>query len=321
MMQVYEDKRLSLSALSSKKIAVLGFGSQGRAQALNLKDSGLTVCIGLRAKSRSHTTAKNLGFQVWDIATAVMRSDIILVLLPDEAHPDVFQKEILPHWHPSKILGFAHGFSIVFKTIGLPKNSKYFLLAPKGPGYLVREKFLEGSGVAAAVAWGQAEIKSIALAYGKAIGATRALLFKTTFEEEVFSNLFSEQCVLPGGINEILKKGFEVLVEAGISPLMAYFECFYKLPFVADFLQKKGFSGTAQSISPIATYGALSQGPFIIDASTKHRMKVILQNIKKGTFAKSWLKEYQKGQPHFRKLLEQEKNHPLEKFIKQKLSY
>ncbi len=317
MTKIYADKNISLQPLKDKIIGIIGYGNQGRAQALNLKNSGFNVCIGLRPKSASFKKVRQDGLRACFIKDAVQRSDIIMLLFPDEFHGEVFKKLIQPFLSSPKMIGLAHSYSYVFGEVKIPKNAGLFLVAPKGPGSEVRRKYMEKSGVAAAVNWNQPQVKSITLAYAKAIGCSRSCVFKTTFQEEVFSNLFSEQCVFPGGMIHMMKEGFDFLVKQGISREMAYFECFYKLDLLVDLLKKKGLGGLKGSISDIALYGSLSRQRKLKEKNPSLAMKEIYRAIKKGQFSKEWQKETKNGMKSFRGFLQQEKRHPLHRtFLK-----
>jgi ketol-acid reductoisomerase len=315
MSKVYTDKDADLGVLRNKTLAVLGFGSQGHAHALNLKDSGLNVIIGLYDGSKSIPVAKEKGFKVFNTAEAVRRADVIFVSLPDTKQPAAYLKDIAPNLKPGKTLLFAHGFSIHFKTIVPPKNVNVIMVAPKGPGHTVRRQYVEGKGVPSLIAvyQGGKAAKAIALAWAKGIGGTRAGVLETNFKEETETDLFGEQTVLCGGASALVQAGYEVLVEAGYSPEMAYFECLHELKLIADLMNEAGISGMRFSISETAKWGDVSVGPKIIDASVKKRMKAALKDIQSGKFAKGWVKEYQTGYKKYNALLKKGTNHPIEK--------
>jgi ketol-acid reductoisomerase len=315
MSKVYTDKDADLGVLQNKTLAVLGFGSQGHAHALNLKDSGLNVIIGLYPGSKSIPVAQEKGFEVVDTAEAVRRADVIFVSLPDTKQPAAYEKAIAPNLKPGKTLLFAHGFSIHFKAIVPPKNVNVIMVAPKGPGHTVRRQYVEGKGVPSLIAvyQGGKAAKAIALAWAKGIGGTRAGVLETNFKEETETDLFGEQTVLCGGASALVQAGYEVLVEAGYSPEMAYFECLHELKLIADLMNEAGISGMRFSISETAKWGDVSVGPKIIDASVKKRMKAALKDIQSGKFAKGWVAEYKGGYKKYNALLNKGAKHPIEK--------
>src|ERR1043165_1684845 len=315
MAKIYSDKDADLGVLKGKTCAVLGFGSQGHAHALNLKDSGVNVIIGLYPGSKSAAVAKEKGFQVFDTGEAVKRADVIFVALPDTKQAKAFEKDIRPNLTKGKTLLFSHGFAIHFKTIVPPKDVNVILVAPKGPGHIVRRQFTEGKGVPALIAvyQGGNAAKKIALAWAKGIGGARAGVIETSFKEETETDLFGEQTVLCGGTTALVQAGFEVLVEAGYSPEMAYFECLHELKLIVDLMNEKGIAGMRFSISETAKWGDVSVGPKIIDASVKKRMKAALKDIQSGKFAKDWVKEYQGGYKKYNALLKASEKHGIEK--------
>jgi len=313
--KVYTDKDANLAVLKNKTLAVLGFGSQGHAHALNLKESGLNVIIGLYEGSKSIPVAKEKGFKVYPTAEAVKRADVIMVALPDTKQPAAYEKDIKPNLTAGKTLVFSHGFSIHFKTIVPPKNVNVIMVAPKGPGHIVRRQYTEGKGVPSLIAvyQGGKTAKAIALAWAKGIGGTRAGVIETNFKEETETDLFGEQTVLCGGASALVQAGFETLVEAGYSPEMAYFECLHELKLIVDLMNEAGISGMRFSISETAKWGDVSVGPKIIDASVKQRMKAALKDIQTGKFAKDWVKEYKGGYKRYNALLKKGAQHPIEK--------
>src|SRR4249920_3374659 len=314
--KVYTDKDADLGVLKNKTLAVLGFGSQGHAHALNLKDSGLKVIIGLYQGSKSIAVAREKGFEVVSTGEAVKQADVIFVALPDTKQAAAYEKEIAPNLSKGKTLLFSHGFSIHFKTIVPPKGVNVILVAPKGPGHIVRRQFTEGKGVPALIAVYQnpgKEAKKVALAWAKGIGGARAGVIETTFKEETETDLFGEQTVLCGGASALVQAGYEVLVEAGYQPEMAYFECLHELKLIVDLMNEAGISGMRFSISETAKWGDVSVGPKIIDASVKKRMKAALKDIQSGKFAKNWVKEYQTGYKRYNALLKKGERHPIEK--------
>jgi ketol-acid reductoisomerase len=314
--KIYTDKDADLKVFKGKTLAVLGFGSQGHAHALNLKDSGAKVIIGLYPKSKSRAVAKKFGFEVFDTGEAVRLADVIFVAVPDTKQAAVYTKDIAPNLQPGKTLLFSHGFSIHFKTIVPPKNVNVIMVAPKGPGHIVRRQFTEGKGVPALIAVYQnpgKDAKKIALAWAKGIGGTRGGVFETTFKEETETDLFGEQTVLCGGASALVQAGFETLVEAGYAPEMAYFECLHELKLIVDLMNESGIAGMRFSISETAKWGDVSVGPKIIDASVKKRMKAALKDIQTGKFAKDWIGEVEGGYKRYNTLLKKGEQHPIEK--------
>jgi len=314
--KVYTDKDADLSVLKNKTLAVLGFGSQGHAHALNLKESGLKVIIGLYERSKSIEVAREKGFEVVTTGEAVKRADVIFVALPDTKQAKAYEKDIAPNLSKGKTLLFSHGFSIHFKTIVPPKNVDVILVAPKGPGHIVRRQYVEGKGVPALIAIYQnasGKAKKVALAWAKGIGGTRAGVIETTFKEETETDLFGEQTVLCGGASALIQAGYETLVEAGYQPEMAYFECLHELKLIVDLMNEAGISGMRFSISETAKWGDVSVGPKIIDASVKKRMKAALKDIQNGKFAKGWIAEYKGGYKKYNALLKKGEQHSIEK--------
>ncbi|HEY5706287.1 MAG TPA: ketol-acid reductoisomerase [Terrimicrobiaceae bacterium] len=314
--KIYTDKDADLATLKGKTLAVLGFGSQGHAHALNLKDSGCKVVIGLYPGSKSRKVAEDYGFPVYDTAEAVKLADVIMVGLPDTKQAAVYSKDIGPNLAKGKTLLFTHGFSIHFKTVVPPKDVNVIMVAPKGPGHIVRRQFTEGKGVPALIAVYQDPgkgAKKIALAWAKGVGGTRGGVIQTTFKEETETDLFGEQTVLCGGASALVQAGFETLVEAGYSPEMAYFECLHELKLIVDLMNESGIAGMRFSISETAKWGDVSVGPKIIDASVKKRMKAALKDIQNGKFAKDWIKEYESGYKRYNALLKAGEQHPIEK--------
>jgi ketol-acid reductoisomerase len=313
--KVFTEKDADLNLLKNKTLAVLGFGSQGHAHALNLKDSGLKVIIGLYEGSKSIPVAQQKGFEVYTTAEAVRRADIIMVALPDTKQAAAYEKDIAPNLTKGKTLLFSHGFAIHFKTVVPPKNVNVIMVAPKGPGHIVRRQYTEGKGVPSLIAvyQGGAAAKKIALAWAKGIGGARAGVIETNFKEETETDLFGEQTVLCGGCTALVKTGFEVLVEAGYSPEMAYFECLHELKLIVDLMNEKGIAGMRFSISETAKWGDVSVGPKIIDAGVKKRMQQALKNIQSGKFAKEWVNEYKGGYKKYNALLKKDEQHQIEK--------
>jgi ketol-acid reductoisomerase len=314
--KIYTTKDASIVPLKKKTLAVIGFGSQGHAHALNLKDSGLKVIIGLYPKSKSREVAKKLGFEVMDTAEAVKAADVIFVATPDTVIPAVYHKDIAPNLTKGKTLLFSHGFAVHFKTITVPTNVDVILVAPKGPGHTVRSQFVAGKGVPGLIAVHQdisGKAKQTALAWAGGIGCARAGVFETNFREETVTDLFGEQVVLCGGTTALVKAGFEVLVEAGFQPEMAYFECLHELKLIVDLMNEQGIAGMRFSISETAEYGDVTVGPKIIDASVKKRMVAQLKAIENGKFAKEWTAEYAAGNKNFNAIRKAEAQHPIEK--------
>ncbi len=314
-MKIYYDKDADLSLLEGKTIAVLGYGSQGHAHALNLRDSGLDVVVGVRPGGRGYEKAKADGFDPLDPATACSRADVIMVLVPDQVQPALYEEAIRPHLKEGKMLMFAHGFNIHFGQIVPPPYVDVTMVAPKGPGHLVRREFEKGAGVPCLVAVHQdasGEALKRALAYAKGIGGTRAGVIETTFKEETETDLFGEQCVLCGGVAALIKAGFETLVEAGYQPEIAFFECCHELKLIVDLIYEGGLAFMRHSISDTAEYGDLTRGPRIINEEVRKEMKRILEEIQSGQFAREWILENQAGRPVLNALRRREASHPIE---------
>jgi len=315
-MKVYYDQDASLDVLKEKKVAVLGFGSQGHAHALNLKDSGMNVCVGLRKTSASWEKAKKAGLDVKTIAEATEWANVIMILLPDQNQKAVYDADIAPYVKAGDVIAFGHGFNIHYKQIVPPADVNVMMIAPKGPGHLVRRTFLEGSGVPNLIAVYQdpsGNTKDLALAWAKGIGGTRAGVIETNFKDETETDLFGEQAVLCGGSAELIKAGFETLVDAGYPPELAYFECMHEMKLIVDLYYEGGLSRMNYSVSDTAEYGGMTRGSRLINAETKKEMKKILGEIQSGQFAKEWLTEYNAGQPLMNKLRKENKNHLIEK--------
>ena len=314
--KVYTDSAADLGVFKNKTLAVLGFGSQGHAHALNLKDSGCKVVIGLYPGSKSRAVAEEKGFEVLDTAEAVRRADVIMVGLPDMKQADVYTNDILPNLTKGKCLLFSHGLAVHFGLIKLPKDVDCIMVAPKGPGHMVRRLYVEGKGMPALIAVAQdksKQAKKLALAWAKGIGSTRAGVLQTTFKEECETDLFGEQAVLCGGASALVQAGFETLVEAGYQPEMAYFECLHELKLICDLMYESGIAGMRFSISETAKYGDITRGPRVINKDTKKEMKKILKEIQSGQFVKEWVKEYKGGLKNYNKLLTAGAKHPIEK--------
>ena len=305
--------------LKDKKIAVLGYGSQGHAHALNLHESGYNVVVGLRQDSSSVAKAEAAGLKVMSIADASKWADIIMILVPDTEQKKTYDNEIAPGLEAGNLILFAHGFNIRFDLINPPANVDVAMVAPKGPGHLVRRTYSEGGGVPALVAVHQdatGNAHALALAYADGIGATRAGVLETTFTEETETDLFGEQAVLCGGVSALVKAGYETLVEAGYQPESAYFECLHELKLIVDLMYEEGITGMRYSVSDTAEWGDLVSGPRVINAGVKAEMKKILTEIQVGTFAAAWIKENEIGRPRYRELREAGKNHPIEQIGK-----
>ncbi|TVR50767.1 MAG: ketol-acid reductoisomerase [Puniceicoccaceae bacterium] len=314
--KIHTDKDGDLRAFSNKTLAVLGYGSQGHAHALNLKESGCKVIIGLYPKSKSIAVAKSHGFEVCETGEAVAKADVILLALPDMKMPDIYRSAVEPNLAPGKCLIFSHGLCVHYGLVQPPAGVDVIMVAPKGPGHVVRSQYKEGKGVPALIAIHQdatKKAKKIALAWAKGIGSTRGGVLQTTFKEETETDLFGEQAVLCGGTSELIKAGFETLVEAGYQPEMAYFECLHELKLIVDLINESGISGMRFSVSETAKYGDVTRGPRIITQQTRKAMKKILSEIQKGTFTKEWVKEYQGGLKNYKALLKQDENHLIEK--------
>ncbi len=313
--KIYTEKDANLSSVKDKKLAVIGFGSQGHAHALNLKDSGCEVIIGLYPGSKSREVAEKLGFQVMDTGEAVSAAEVIMVAVPDTVIPAVYEKDIAPNLAEGKCLLFSHGFAVHFETIKAPENVDVIMVAPKGPGHTVRSQFVEKKGVPTLIAihtdfTGKAH--EIALGWAQGIGGTRAGVFETNFREETVTDLFGEQVVLCGGASALVKAGFETLVEAGYQPEMAYFECLHELKLIVDLMVESGIAGMRFSISETAEYGDVTVGPKIIDDSVKQRMAEQLKVIEAGEFAKEWTEEYNNKCENFNAIRATEAKHPIE---------
>ncbi len=314
--KVYTDKDANLKFLKGKTVAVIGFGSQGHAHALNLKESGVKVIIGLYKGSKSIPVAKQRGFKVLETAAAVKAADVIFVAVPDTVIPSVYEKDIKPNLAKGKTLLFSHGFAIHFKTIVPPKDIDVIMVAPKGPGHIVRRQFTEGKGVPALIAIYQnpsKTAKQVALAWAKGVGGTRAGVIETTFKEETETDLFGEQAVLCGGTSALIQAGYETLVEAGYQPEMAYFECLHELKLIVDLINEAGIAGMRFSISETAKYGDVVSGPRVINKKVKAEMGQILKEIQNGKFAKNWINEVKTGKKNYNKLLAAGAKHPIEK--------
>lgn len=315
MATIYYDKDADLSLIRAKKVAVIGYGSQGHAHSLNLRDSGVEVRVGLRQGSKSQAGAEAQGLTVLPVAEAAAWADVIIMLVPDTAAPAIYAKHIAPHLDEGKTLMFAHGFNIRFETIKPPKNVDVSMVAPKAPGHRVREIYVEGGGVPALLAVhqdvsGRAEAQ--ALAYAAAIGCGRAGVLLTTFAEETETDLFGEQTVLCGGVSALIKTAFETLVKAGYQPEIAYFECLHELKLIVDLIYRGGLNYMRYSVSDTAEHGDYTAGPRIITEETQGEMQQILNEIQDGTYARKWIEENEQGRPWFNEKREQEQQHMIE---------
>ncbi len=315
MAKLYYNQDINEKVLEGKKIAIIGYGSQGHAHAQNLKESGFDVRVGIRP-GKSAEKAKNDGLDVKSVAEAAKEADVIMILLPDEKQKAVYEAEIAPGLEAGNALVFAHGFNIHYKQIVPPADVDVFLVAPKGPGHLVRRTYVSGAGVPALVgvyqdATGQA--KEIGLAYAKGIGGARAGVLETTFREETETDLFGEQAVLCGGVTHLIKAGFETLVEAGYEPESAYFECLHEMKLIVDLIYEGGFSNMRYSISDTAEWGDYVSGPRVITEDVKANMKAVLTDIQNGKFAKEWIEENETNRPKYNAIKESEAKHPIEK--------
>ena len=315
MANVYYEKDADRSFIADRKVAILGYGSQGHAHALNLKESGIDVVVGLREGSGSKAKAEAAGLTVMGLAEASEWADVIMVLLPDTEQRDIYEQYIAPNLKAGDALLFAHGFNIRFDQIVPPADVDVAMVAPKGPGHLVRRTYTEGGGVPALIAVHQdatGHARDLAMAYADAIGGTRAGVLETTFPEETETDLFGEQVVLCGGLTELIKAGFETLVEAGYQPEAAYFECLHEVKLIVDLIYEEGIEGMRYSISDTAEYGDLTRGPRIITPAVKSEMKKVLDEIQSGQFAEEWIAESRSGRENFHRLEEAGKAHQIE---------
>ncbi|GBD25005.1 Ketol-acid reductoisomerase (NAD(+)) [bacterium HR30] len=315
MMKVYKDTDANPQHLKGKKVAVIGYGSQGHAHAQNLRDSGIEVAVGLHRGGTSWPKAEAAGFRVMETADAARWGDIVMVLVPDEVAGTLYANEIAPGLSPGKYLAFGHGFNIHFKRIVPDPEINVFMVAPKGPGHLVRSEFQKGRGVPCLLAVHQdpsGDTKQVGLAYAQAIGGTRAGVLETTFKDETETDLFGEQAVLCGGLTELIRAGYETLVEAGYPEEMAYFECVHEVKLIVDLIYEGGIANMRYSISNTAEYGDMTRGPRVITNESRQAMKKILADIQSGAFAKEWITEYECGMPHFNELRKAAAKHPIE---------
>ena len=315
-MNIYYDKDADFQYLKGKKIAIIGYGSQGHAHALNLRDSSMEVTVGLKKGSQSWPKVENVWLRVKATPEAAAWADIIMMLVPDEVASEMYEAEIWQGLKPGKYLACAHGFNIHFKKIVPPSDVNVFMVAPKAPGHLLRSEFEKGRGVPCLLAVGQdpsGDTKQVGLAYASAIGGGRAAILETTFREETETDLFGEQSVLCGGLTELMRSGFETLVEAGYAPEMAYFECIHEMKLIVDLIYEGGISNMHYSISNTAEYGDMTRGKRVIGPEARQAMQQLLADIQSGKFADEWITEYRAGLPHFRELRREGENHQVEK--------
>jgi len=319
-LKIYRDSDIDKNIIKNKKVAVIGYGSQGYGQSMNLKDSGCDVALGLRANGSSYEKAKKEGFKIMEVEDAVKWADIVQILIPDEVQAKVYKEKIEPNLKAGQYLMFSHGFNIHFGKIVAPKDVSVIMVAPKGPGHTVRSQYLEGKGVPALIAVYQdatGDAKEVALSYAWAIGSGRAGVLETNFKEETETDLFGEQAVLCGGCTALIKAGFETLVEAGYSPYMAYFEVLHELKLIVDLINQGGLADMRYSISNTAEYGDLTRGPRVVTEETKKSMKKILSEIQSGEFANEFLNELNSGGAKFNQLRKEGEEHQIEKVGKE----
>ena len=315
-MQVYYDQDADLNRIRDRKVTVLGYGSQGHAHASNLRDSGVDVVVGLKRDSASWAKAADAGLTVMETAEAAEAGDVVMVLLPDELQGDVYKEVIRPGLKPGNYLAFGHGFNIHFKRVIPPEDVNVFMVAPKGPGHLVRSEFERGRGVPCLLAVEQdpsGDTTPVGLAYAAAIGGARAAVIETSFKDETETDLFGEQTVLCGGLTSLIQAGYETLVEAGYPPEMAYFECCHEVKLIVDLIYEGGLANMRYSVSNTAEYGDLTRGTRIVNDDTRKVMKEILADIQSGKFADEWMNEHRNGSPHFNELRQASRSHPIEK--------
>jgi len=315
MATMYYDDAADLSLIQAKKVAIIGYGSQGHAHALNLRDSGVSVRVGLPPTSRSRAKAEAAGLTVGDVSAVAKWADVLMILIPDTSQGQVYAADIEPNLAPGKMVMFAHGFNIRFGTIQVRKDVDVSMVAPKSPGHRVRELFVEGAGTPALFAIHQdatGNARALTLSYAKAIGVMRAGVIETTFKEETETDLFGEQAVLCGGVSALVKAGFETLVEAGYQPEIAYFECLHELKLIVDLIYQGGLNYMRYSVSDTAENGDYTGGPRVVTEATKREMKQMLAEIQNGTYAKAWIAENAAGRPNFNRLRDAERNHQIE---------
>ena len=314
-MKVFYDKDCDLGLIKNKHVGIIGFGSQGHAHALNLRDSGIQVSVGLRKTGESWKKAQATGLDVVEVDELVKKSHIIMILAPDTSQKKIYEDSIKDNIEPGKYLAFGHGFNIHYNQIVPEEGVNVFMVAPKAPGHTVRGTYEEGAGVPGLIAIHQdpsSNTKDIALAYAAGIGSSRVGIIETTFKDETETDLFGEQSVLCGGVSSLILAGFETLTEAGYPPEMAYFECLHEVKLIVDLIYQGGISNMRYSISDTAKYGDITRGPRLIDASVKKRMKTVLDEIQSGQFADEWIKENESGRPNYNRLLKEGETHPIE---------
>ncbi len=312
---MFYDDDADLGLLDGKTVAIIGYGSQGHAHALNLRDSGVSVVVGLRSDSSSAGRARDQGFEVLDVSDAASRGDVVMILVPDEKHREVYEGQVRDGVAAGNLLLFGHGFSIHYGEVEPPADVDVALVAPKGPGHLVRRQYTEGSGVPGLIAIHQdatGNARGLTLAYARGIGNTRGGVIETTFKDETETDLFGEQAVLCGGVTELVRAGYETLVEAGYDPRLAYFECLHELKLIVDLMYEKGITGMRYSISNTAEYGDLTRGKRVIGEATRASMKEILGEIQSGAFAREWIAENRAGQENFQRMREEQSHHQVE---------
>lgn len=315
-MKVYYEQDADLAVIKNKKVAVIGYGSQGHAHALNLSESGVQVVVGLHAESEHHEVAKKDGIKVLPTFEACAWADLIMILVPDQVQAQMYEKEVRPNLKAGKVLAFAHGFNIHYHQIQPPADVDVIMIAPKSPGHLVRRMYREGRGVPNLIAIQQdasGKAREIALAYSKALGGTRAGVLETTFKEETETDLFGEQAVLCGGVTELIRAGFQTLVDAGYAPEIAYFECLHEMKLIVDLIYEGGLSRMYYSVSDTAEFGGLTRGPMVIGEESRKAMKKMLQDIQDGSFATEWILENRAGAPRFQALRNQMQSSQIEK--------
>lgn len=318
-MKVYYNNDINTDILKSRKIAIIGYGSQGHAHAQNLRDSNINVIVGLREGGSSWDKARNAGFDVRSVSEAAKNSDIVMILAPDTSQKEIYDTSIHANLKAGNAIGFSHGFNIHYKQIVPPKNVDVFMVAPKAPGHTVRNEYTLGGGVPALVALennASGKAKEVALAYAAAIGSGHAGIIETTFKDETETDLFGEQSVLCGGISALILAGFETLTEAGYAPEMAYFECLHEVKLIVDLIYEGGIANMRYSVSDTAKYGDITRGPRVINENVKKEMRKILYEIQSGKFAQEWIEENKSGRPNYNRLLKEGEEHPIEEIGK-----
>jgi ketol-acid reductoisomerase len=318
--RVFEAQDVDRSVLAGKRVAIIGYGIQGHAHALNLRDSGVSVVVGLRPDGATAAKAREDGFEVLSVEDATRDADLVALLIPDTVQPSVYRDQVGPNLKPGAAVLFAHGFNIHYKQIEAPVDADVILVAPKGPGHMVRREFVEGKGVPALVAVHQdatGKALQVALAYADGLGAARAGVIQTTFGDETETDLFGEQAVLCGGTAELVKAGFDTLVEAGYAPELAYFECLHELKLIVDLVYAGGLTNMRNRVSDTAEYGDYVSGPRVVNEQTRENMRKVLEDVRSGAFARAWIDEWNQGAPSFRRFRETEQAHQIEEVGKQ----